>query len=166
LSNLTETLRLEYENTIQLYPDADFVMERVRGVLSAIARLEGCTAVSVGERLKWTIIVQNMVDTGRNVHQLLKGKQLCIALYGVYTEVLQDLMAVLKESAAKEERTNTTITAAPSVEEFREQRRRKRKHRDEADRRAKKPTTPTMEVNDHPNCGRIQKFPHGTSSPP
>jgi hypothetical protein len=44
-----------------------------------------------------------MGETRRNLHQLLKEKQLYSALYGVYTEVLHDLMAVLKESAAKGE---------------------------------------------------------------
>jgi hypothetical protein len=43
-SNLTKSLRLEYENAIQ-HPDADAVMERVRGVLTAIARLAGRTPV-------------------------------------------------------------------------------------------------------------------------
>lgn len=65
------------------------------GVLTAIARLEWCTLFSVGESFKWIIIVQNMVDTGRNFHQLLKGKQLYSTLYEVYTEVLHDLTAVL-----------------------------------------------------------------------
>jgi hypothetical protein len=51
-----------------------------------------------------------MADTRRNGHQLLKGKQLYSALYGVYTKVLHDLRAVLKESAAKGEKTKTTIT--------------------------------------------------------
>jgi hypothetical protein len=44
-----------------------------------------------------------MVETRRNIHQFLKGKELYRALYGVYTEMLQDLTAVLKESAAKGE---------------------------------------------------------------
>jgi hypothetical protein len=57
-----------------------------------------------------------MADTRRNVYQLLKGKQLYSALYGVYTEVLQVLTTVLKESAAKGETAKTTITALPSIE--------------------------------------------------
>lgn len=36
-------------------------------------------------------------------HQLLKGKQLYSARFGVYMEVLQDVTAVLKGSAAKGE---------------------------------------------------------------
>lgn len=40
-SNLTEPLRLQYENTIQ-HPDANSVIEHVCGVLTAIACLAGC----------------------------------------------------------------------------------------------------------------------------
>jgi hypothetical protein len=68
-----------------------------------------------------------MADTRRNLHQLLKGKQLHSALHGVYTEVLHDLTAVLKGSDVKGQTAKATITASPSIEEFREQRRRKRK---------------------------------------
>jgi hypothetical protein len=74
-SNLIESLRLEHENTAQQHPDADAVMELVRGVLTAIVRLAGYTPASVGESPKWTLIVQNMADTRRNLHQLLS----CIA---------------------------------------------------------------------------------------
>jgi hypothetical protein len=89
-----------------------------------------------------------MAVTRRNLHQLLKGKQLYSALPGVYTELLHDLTAVLKDSAAKGETAKTTITAPPSIEEFREQRTRKRKPTDDADKSAKKPTTSTTGVND------------------
>jgi hypothetical protein len=89
-----------------------------------------------------------MADSRRNLHQFLKGKQLCIVLYGVYTEVLHDLTPVLKESAVKEETVKPTITEPPSMEEFREQRRRKRKPTDDADKKAKKPITSTTGVSD------------------
>jgi hypothetical protein len=71
-------------------------MERVREVIIGNARLAGCTPASVGQRPKWTLILQNTAETMRNLHQLLKGKQLYSAVYGAYTEVLHDLMAVLK----------------------------------------------------------------------
>jgi hypothetical protein len=61
-SNLIESLKREYENTTQ-HPHVDAVMERVRGILTAIARLAGCTPASVGESPKWTLFVQNMADT-------------------------------------------------------------------------------------------------------
>jgi hypothetical protein len=52
-----------------------------------------------------------MADTRRNLEQLLKGEQ----LYGVYTEVLHDLTATLREKPAKKERSQTTITAFPPI---------------------------------------------------
>jgi hypothetical protein len=61
-----------------------------------------------------------MADTMRNLHQLLKEKQLYNALYGMYTEVLHDLTAVLKEIAANREAAKITITEPPSNDEFRE----------------------------------------------
>lgn len=54
-----------------------------------------------------------------NLHQLLKRKQLCSAVNGVYTEVLHDLKTVLKESVAKRETAKSTITEHSSNEEFR-----------------------------------------------
>jgi hypothetical protein len=61
-------------------------------------------------------------------------------------KVLQDLTAVLKVSAAKKETRKITITASPSIEEFREQRRRKRKPTGDAYKRAKKPMESTREL--------------------
>jgi hypothetical protein len=89
-----------------------------------------------------------MAGTRWTLHQLLKGKQLYSALYGMYTEVLHDLIAVLKECAAKRETAETTITAPPSIEEFHGQIRRKWKPTDDADNRAKKPTKSTTAVNE------------------
>jgi hypothetical protein len=97
------------------------------------------------QTLKWILFIQN---TRRNLHQLLKEKQLYSALCGVYTEVLHDLMAVLKESAAKGKKAKTTNTKPPSNEEFREQRRRTRKLSDEANKRTKKPATSATSVID------------------
>jgi hypothetical protein len=80
----------------------------------------------------------NVAKSRRNLHQLLTRKPLHSALYGVYTEVIYDLMAVLKESAAIGETAKTTITIPPSKEEPREHRRRKRTFSDDADERTKK----------------------------
>jgi hypothetical protein len=84
-SNLVESFRLEYENTMQQHTDTDAVMEHVCGVLITIARLAGCTPASVSGSPKLTPVVQNMGDTRRIPSQLLKGRQLYSALYGVYT---------------------------------------------------------------------------------
>jgi hypothetical protein len=59
-----------------------------------------------------------MAETRRNLYQFLNGKQLYSALRGRDTEVLHDLTAVLKGSAAKGETAKITITEPPSNEEF------------------------------------------------
>jgi hypothetical protein len=105
-----------------------------------------------------------MADIKRNFHQVLKGKKLHSAIYGVHTEVLHDLTAVLKESGAIRKTAKTTMTAPLSIEEFSEQRRRKRKPTDEVDNTAKKSTISPREST-APNRSRILKFPAGTSSP-
>jgi hypothetical protein len=145
-SNLIDSLRLEYKNTMQQHPDA--VMKLVCGVLTDIAHLAECNPVSVGRSPNWTLIVQNIMDTRRNLHQLLKGEQLYSALYGVYTEVLHDLMAALKESTTKGETAKTTVTALLPIEKFHEERKQKWKHTDDANKRAEKPTTFTTGVID------------------
>jgi hypothetical protein len=138
-------------------------MEGVRGILLAIARIAGCNLASLGESPKWTLNRPKHGGYQEESPQFRKGKQLYSALYGVHTEVLHDLTAVLNESAAESGTVKTSITAPPSIEEFREQRRRKRKPTDNADKRAKKPTTSTKGVSDV-NCCRSLKFPPGTSS--
>jgi hypothetical protein len=64
-----------------------------------------------------------MAHTRKNLYQLLKGKQVYSTVYGVYTEVLHNLKAVLKEDTTKWETAKNTITAPLSIKEFREQRR-------------------------------------------
>jgi hypothetical protein len=83
-----------------------------------------------------------MAYTRRNSHNLLKGKQVYSALFGVHTEALHDLTEFPKESAAKEETAESTITKTSFNKEFREQKRPKRKPSYDADKKTKKPTTP------------------------
>jgi hypothetical protein len=125
-------------------------MERVRGALIAVARLAGGTPASVGETPKWTLIFQYMAETRRNLHQLVKGKQLYKALYGACAEVLHDLTPVIKDSATKRETAKPTSTETPPNEKFPERRRRKRKLSDDADKITKKPATSATEANDPP----------------
>jgi hypothetical protein len=62
--------------------------------------------------------------------------------------VLQDLTAVLKENATKEETAKTRITAPPSIKEFREQKRRKWKPTGNANKKDKSPTTSITGISD------------------
>jgi hypothetical protein len=64
-----------------------------------------------------------MADARKNFHHLLKGKQLYSTPYGVYTDVLHNFTAALKDSATKGETANTSINASPSTVEFSEHRR-------------------------------------------
>lgn len=52
------------------------------------------------------------------------------ALHGVHSDVLNDLTAVLKENAAKDETTTNPVKKAAANEEFREQKRSKRNSSD------------------------------------
>jgi hypothetical protein len=88
-----------------------------------------------------------MSETRSNLHQFLKGKQLYSALYGVYTEVVHDLSAVLKQRAEKGETAKITNTEPPSDKEFRDGRRRKQKPLGDADERTKEPATSATGVN-------------------
>jgi hypothetical protein len=90
-------------------------------------------------------MVQNMAETRRNLHQYLKGKQLYSTLYRVYTEVLHDLPAVLKESAAKGETAKITITEPSSNGEFCKQRKRNRKPPDNSDKESRSQQHPPWE---------------------
>lgn len=56
------------QKATQPNPDADAFMERVGGVLTAIACLTGYTTASVEYSTKWILIVRNMADTRRNLH--------------------------------------------------------------------------------------------------
>jgi hypothetical protein len=60
---------IESGDTIQQHPNAEVLMECVGRVPIAIACFAKCTIASVGESLKWTLIILNMVDTRRILHQ-------------------------------------------------------------------------------------------------
>jgi hypothetical protein len=76
-------------------------MKCVQRALTTIAHLVGCTPASEAESPKWTPIVQNIVDTCRTLHQLLKGKQLSSTLQGMYTEVHHNLMEFSEKAMPK-----------------------------------------------------------------
>jgi hypothetical protein len=70
-----------------------------------------------------------------------------VACWNVHRDATQ-LGGSVQRERCQRETLKTTITAFPSIEEFREQRGRKRKPADDADKRVKKPTTSTLGVND------------------
>jgi hypothetical protein len=151
-SNQLESLRREYVETMKEHPSADAVMKRLHGVLIDISRLAGCTPASVGGSPQWTAIVKTAMETKKNLHHLLQGKQLYSALNGVYTEVLHELKGVLQSSVAPREAENTASVPVPEItpsnEEFREQRRRKRNSSDGQATKPKKPSAPSTSAHD------------------
>jgi hypothetical protein len=58
--NRFESLMLEHENIIQLYPDAKATVDHIRELLNYISCQVECTPASVGESPKWTRIGQTM----------------------------------------------------------------------------------------------------------
>jgi hypothetical protein len=94
--------------TIQQHPDNDPVMKHVCRVLTTIA----CVSQRKSE------MDYNHPENGGHQEECpptSERKQLYSALYGMHTEVIHNLMAVLKENAAKGETVKTTLTAPPSI---------------------------------------------------
>jgi hypothetical protein len=85
---------VDYENTVQ-HPDADAVMKREHGALTAIALLAGKSEIEFNRPKRGGHQEESLPASER--------KQLYSTLYGGYTEAIQDLTVVLKESAAKRE---------------------------------------------------------------
>jgi hypothetical protein len=142
-SNLIQSLKLEYENTVQQNPDTDAVMECVCGVLVAIARLAECTPMC-----QWKGEIEcNCPKHCRNHDESQPASEIEAAVWGPawrLKEVWHDLTAVLTDSTAKGQTAKATITTSPSIKEFHEQERWKWKPTDNVDKRAKKPTISTM----------------------
>jgi hypothetical protein len=75
--------------------------------------------------------------------------------------VLQDLTAVLKERAAKEETAKTTLTAPPANDKYRKQRRNLQTIPIKEPRKLQHPSQESTT----PKCGLSIKFQPGISSP-
>jgi hypothetical protein len=72
-----ECLRSQYKVLVQKYQESDCVMKQVYDILSDI--------VSVGKSADLAIIVNNAVEDRNNLCEILKGKKLFSALYGIHT---------------------------------------------------------------------------------
>jgi hypothetical protein len=102
-SDLIKSLRFEYENIIQQYPDADAVIECTCGILNCHCPPNG--VYHCVSRLN-SVVDSNCPKHGGHEE---KGKQLTSGVYGVYTEVLHNFKAVLEASIAKGVTAKTTI---------------------------------------------------------
>jgi hypothetical protein len=124
-------------------------------VLQNIVCLVGCTPASVGESEDWQRVVNNAQLYRESYCNVLKGKQLFSALYGLYTTTLNELKSVLQTSAQVPRQGVATSEAPPAEAEkmndgFTEQRGRKRNPSEEETRvNSKKCTTSTTSVAAH-----------------
>jgi hypothetical protein len=122
-----DSLRQEYKNLVCKYPDASDIIKQVIKVLSDIVSLAKCTPVCVGKSESWQSVVNCAMQDRVNLCQVLKGKSLFRALYGVYTVTLSELKLVLQNSAAKGPMGPTPPTPSDgNPEEFKEMKRRRR----------------------------------------
>jgi hypothetical protein len=140
-SNHIASLRREYKDAIQQYPDAGGVMTRVHVLLIDIIHLLGCTPATVGESPQRTNVL-NDAETSRN-HELLKGKLLYGALHEVCAEALNDLRVFLEERAAKDETSTNAVKETETNEGFHEQRTRKCNSSDDQAIKSKKAAIPS-----------------------
>jgi hypothetical protein len=151
----SESLRSDYGDIVQEFPDAKPVIKEVDKVLQDIVCLVGCTPASVGKSEDWQRVVNNAQIDRESYCNVLKGKQFS-ALYGLYTVTFNELKSVLQLSAQVPRQGVATSEAPPAEAEkmndgFREQRRRKRNPSDEETKaNSKKCTTSTTSVAAHP----------------
>jgi hypothetical protein len=93
--------------------------------------LAGCTPASIGESEAWSHIVKGTKVDRTEFCNVLSGKQLFSALYGMLSVALNDLKKVL-QTRAKRMLPPTVQQREPNTEEsqedgFQEQKRRKRR---------------------------------------
>jgi hypothetical protein len=139
-----KSLRDEYRDIVEKYPDAQGIIRQVSRVLSDIVSLAGCTPAYVGESRAWSSIVESTELDRIAFCKALKGKQLFNALYGTYSVALSDVKQVLQTSAkrtpAPEQQAHSTVTTGED-DGFKEQKRRKRQNSSEDEQQRKNVTT-------------------------
>ena len=131
--NEYESLGCESKDLIKESPEAKDVIQRVLKTLSDIVSLASCTPKEVGHSDEWAQIADTAQEDRANLCQILKGKRLFSALYGVYCLTLANLKAVLQNSVGRtvSPPTNTTEkpsteTSADDIEGFQDRKRKKR----------------------------------------
>jgi hypothetical protein len=133
-----KSLRVEYRDIVEKYPDAQGIIHQVSRVLCDIVALAGCTPAHVGESRAWSSIVESTELDRIAFCKALKGKQLFNALYGTYSVALSDLKKVLQTSAKKtpapQQQAHSPITTGED-DGFKEQKRRKRQNSSKYDQR-------------------------------
>jgi hypothetical protein len=93
------SLKSQYHDITNKYPETASVMQQVYKVIRAIEILAKYTTAKVGENSEWTITVNNEEESRANFCEILDGKPIFRALYGMNTVTLNELKAALKVSA-------------------------------------------------------------------
>jgi hypothetical protein len=75
-------------------------MQRLFKVLCGLEALAGCTPRPVGESEEWAAVIRAAEDNLESYSGALQGKTLYSALYGNYTDALNELKSVLQSSSS------------------------------------------------------------------
>jgi hypothetical protein len=134
---LTNKLKLEYQQLIGQFPDADAQLKQLLKVIRDIEEMARYTPASVGESEQWSTIVSRAEENRQNFCKVLNGKNMFNALYGTYTVALHELKAVLK-ACTPTGQFKTPKSAATQEDGFKEFRRRKRHNTNESAPNSKK----------------------------
>jgi hypothetical protein len=97
------SLNTKYNDLASTYPDAAPSIKQILKVLCDIEKLANCTPISVGESKEWADVISLAEDNREDYFEVLKGKTLFSALYGLYTVTLHDLKKIKKDSTQQED---------------------------------------------------------------
>jgi hypothetical protein len=137
------SLKSQYHDITNKYPEAASVVQQVYIVLSDNEILAKCTQAKVGEGSEWTSIVSSAEKNRANFCKILNGKPLFSALYGTYTLTLNELKAVLKVKAQAGKCgavTKTSLELAAHDDDFQKVKRDKRHISNDTSQTAEKST--------------------------
>jgi hypothetical protein len=85
------SLKSEYHNITDTYPEAAPALQREYKVLGDIENLAGCTPAKVGKISEWTSILYSVEENRAKFCKVLDGKPLFSTLYCKYMVTLKEL---------------------------------------------------------------------------
>jgi hypothetical protein len=125
-------LRTESKDLIAESPEGKDVIQHVLKTLSDIVSPASCTPTKVGQSGEWSRILNTTQEDRAKLCDILWGKWLFSALYGVYCLTLASLKAVLQNSMGRETETSqtnrlqSTEASADDTDGFQERKRKKK----------------------------------------
>ena len=127
--NEYEYLWNESKNLIAESPEAKDVIQRVLKTLSDIVKIASCIPTKGGQSEEWFRIVNTAQKDRTKICEILRGKRLFSALFGVYCLTLATLKAVFqkqrveREKLPKQNRPYSTEASADDTDGFQEKKR-------------------------------------------